>query len=130
LGVHCGYVNAINVFINTSGSSCFLANRPIATKLFEWEIINMKKAQTASDFENFKEVMITFVSNALSLNQGEKEALIENSSELSQQATLPDLIAHLTEKKVEISLIERLKEFGKNDAILENANTKILMNLS
>jgi hypothetical protein len=90
----------------------------------------MKKAQTASDFENFKEVMITFVSNALSLNQGEKEALIENSSELSQQATLPDLIAHLTEKKVEISLIERLKEFGKNDAILENANTKILMNLS
>jgi hypothetical protein len=86
--------------------------------------------QTASDFENFKEVMITFVSNALSLNQGEKNTLIENSSELSQQATLPDLIAHLTEKKVELSLVERLKEFGKNDAILENANTKILMNLS
>jgi len=94
----------------------------------------MKKAHTvtqkSSDIENFKEVMITFVSNALSLNQAEKKALIENSIELSQQSTLPDLIAHLTEEKVELTLVERLKEFGKNDAILENANTKILMNLS
>jgi hypothetical protein len=86
--------------------------------------------QTALDFDSFKEVMITFVSKALSLNQSEKEVFIENSSELYQQATLPDLIAHLTEKKVEFSLIERLKVFGKNDAILENANTKILMDLS
>jgi hypothetical protein len=38
LGVHCGYANAFNVFINDSGRAFILAIRPIATKLFEWEI--------------------------------------------------------------------------------------------
>lgn len=91
----------------------------------------MKKSHTvtqkASDIENFKEVMISFVSKALSLTQAEEQSLIEHSSELSQQSTLPDLVAHLTSKKVELNLVQRLKEFGKSDAILENANTQLLL---
>lgn len=91
----------------------------------------MKKAHTvtqkASDIENFKEIMISFLSKALSLTQAEEQSLIEHSSELSQQSTLLDLVAHLTSKKVELNLVERLKEFGKSDAILENANTQLLL---
>lgn len=91
----------------------------------------MKKSHTvtqkASDFKNFKEVMIIFLSNALCLSQGEKKTLVENSSDLSQKATLPDLITHLIEKKVELSLVEKLKEFAEKDAVLENTNSKIFL---
>lgn len=83
--------------------------------------------QKASDIQNFKDVMISFVSKALSLSQAEEQSLLEHSSELSQQSTLPVLIAHLTKNNVESKLIEKLKEFGKNDAIIENANHKILL---
>ncbi|WP_394222711.1 hypothetical protein [Alteromonas gracilis] len=86
--------------------------------------------QKASDFENFKDVMISFVSKALSLTKAEEQSLLENSSELSQQSTLPDLIDHLSEKGVEDSLIERLKEFGKDDAVLANANPLITLKTS
>ena len=37
--------------------------------------------QKASDIENLKDVTITFVSNALSLSQREKKALISHSTE-------------------------------------------------
>ena len=94
----------------------------------------MKKTHTftqkASDIENFKEVMISFVSKALSLTQVEEQSLIKNSSELSQQSTLPDLITHLSNKGLEDNLVERLKEFGKNDAILANANSLITLKTS
>ncbi|MBL0710988.1 MAG: hypothetical protein JJV99_08260 [Colwellia sp.] len=94
----------------------------------------MKKTHTvtqkASDIENFKEVMISFVSKALSLTQVEEQSLIKNSSELSQQSTLPDLITHLSKKGIEDNLVERLKEFGKNDAILANANSLITLKTS
>ena len=74
--------------------------------------------QKASDIENLKGVMITFVSNALSLSQREEKALISHSTELPQQATLSDLIAHLTEKNVELGVVQKLKDFGKNDAVV------------
>lgn len=94
----------------------------------------MKKTHTvtqkASDIENFKEVMISFVSKALSLTQVEVQSLIKNSSELSQQSTLSDLITHLSNKGLEDNLVERLKEFGKNDAILANANSLITLKTS
>jgi hypothetical protein len=90
----------------------------------------MKATHTMSDFENFKDVMISFVSKALSLTKAEEQSLLENSRELSQQSTLPDLIAHLSEKGVEASLIERLREFGKDDAVLANANPLITLKTS
>lgn len=85
--------------------------------------------QKASNIENFKDLMITFVSNALSLTEGEKQSLIANSEELSQQSTLPDLVAHLSTKKVEGKLLERLKGFGKEDTALQNTNKNILLTL-
>lgn len=43
----------------------------------------MRKAHTvtqkSSDIENFKEVMISFVSKALSLTQAEEQLLLENT---------------------------------------------------
>lgn len=94
----------------------------------------MKKTHTvtqkASDIEYFKEVMIPFVSKALSLTQAEEQSLIKNSRELSQQSTLPDLITHLSKKGTEDNLVERLKEFGKNDTILANANSLIISKTS
>ena len=91
----------------------------------------MRKAHTvtqkSSDIENFKEVMISFVSKALSLTQADEQSLLENSKELPKQSALPTLIAHLTEKGVEVSLIEKLKGFSNSDAILANANQQILL---
>ncbi len=85
--------------------------------------------QKASGIENFKDLMITFVSNALSLTEGEKQSLIANSEELSQQSTLPDLVTHLSTKKVEGKLLEKLKVFGKDDTVLQSANKNILLAL-
>ncbi len=70
------------------------------------------------DSESLKDLMLAFVGKSLALTPSQQQSLIENSRELAQSTTLPDLIAHLQSKDLEIELIEKIKTFGREDAVL------------
>jgi len=71
--------------------------------------------QQESHIESFKDVMISFVCKSLGLTEREETSLRNNTNELSQDSTLPDLIEHLQNQSLELELIEKIKEFGKDN---------------
>jgi hypothetical protein len=71
--------------------------------------------QQAENVDSFKEVMISFVCKSLGLTEREETSLLQSTRDLSQNSTLPDLIEHLQDKNLELELIEKIKEFGKDN---------------
>jgi hypothetical protein len=71
------------------------------------------ETQQEDNVESFKEVMISFVCKSLGLTELEEKSLLQNTRDLSQDSTLPDLIKHLQGKDLELELIDKIKEFGK-----------------